>query len=210
MIRNFLMGVCGCSGTFTIENREEKAINEIKGIVGDKSVLVRDNCFAGSKQRRKWDIHIHTHSLTHSLTHTHTLTHTHSHTHSFTHSLTPSLTHSLTHSLSLSLSLSLSTSFSLNLSPHTIRPSPNCGVSQVMVSGGVDSAVCAALLNKALGPKRVIALHIDNGFMRLDESKQGVCCAHVAVGPLHTQSKARSNTHTLTFTCTDSLTSMCS
>ena len=155
-------------------------------------------------------LHSHTHSFTHSLTHslTHTLSHTHSHT--LTPSLTHSLLHSLTHSLTHSLSLSLSTSFSLNLSPHTIRPSPNCGVSQVMVSGGVDSAVCAALLNKALGPKRVIALHIDNGFMRLDESKQGVCCAHVAVGPLHTQSKARSNTHTLTFTCTDSLTSMCS
>lgn len=42
-----------------------------------------------------------------------------------------------------------------------------------MVSGGVDSAVCAVLLGKALAPNRVIALHIDNGFMRLDESKQG-------------------------------------
>lgn len=40
----------------------------------------------------------------------------------------------------------------------------------VLVSGGVDSSVCAALLNKALGPDRVVALHIDNGFMRLDES----------------------------------------
>lgn len=40
----------------------------------------------------------------------------------------------------------------------------------VMVSGGVDSAVCCGLLTKALGPERVIAIHIDNGFMRLDES----------------------------------------
>ncbi|KAH7692961.1 GMP synthase, partial [Aphelenchoides avenae] len=40
----------------------------------------------------------------------------------------------------------------------------------VMVSGGVDSTVCAALLNKALGPERVVAIHIDNGFMRLHES----------------------------------------
>lgn len=40
-----------------------------------------------------------------------------------------------------------------------------------MVSGGVDSTVCAALLHKALGPKKVTAVHIDNGFMRLDESE---------------------------------------
>ena len=44
---------------------------------------------------------------------------------------------------------------------------------QVLVSGGVDSSVCAALVSKALGPDRVIALHIDNGFMRLDESAKG-------------------------------------
>eukprot|EP00304_Pavlova_gyrans_P013511 CAMPEP_0206040946 /NCGR_PEP_ID=MMETSP1466-20131121/5675_1 /ASSEMBLY_ACC=CAM_ASM_001126 /TAXON_ID=44452 /ORGANISM="Pavlova gyrans, Strain CCMP608" /LENGTH=647 /DNA_ID=CAMNT_0053415633 /DNA_START=151 /DNA_END=2094 /DNA_ORIENTATION=+ len=42
----------------------------------------------------------------------------------------------------------------------------------VLVSGGVDSSVCAALLHKALGPERVIALHVDHGFMRLDESKK--------------------------------------
>lgn len=40
----------------------------------------------------------------------------------------------------------------------------------VLVSGGVDSSVCAALLNRALGPERVVAMHIDNGFMRLEES----------------------------------------
>lgn len=44
----------------------------------------------------------------------------------------------------------------------------------MLVSGGVDSTVCAALLNKALSPDQVIALHIDNGFMRKDESKQVV------------------------------------
>jgi GMP synthase (glutamine-hydrolysing) len=51
----------------------------------------------------------------------------------------------------------------------------------VLVSGGVDSSVCAALLNKALGPERVIALHIDNGFMRQDESSKG---ASLDAGPL--------------------------
>lgn len=34
----------------------------------------------------------------------------------------------------------------------------------------MDSTVCAALLNKALGKDQVTALHIDNGFMRYKES----------------------------------------
>jgi GMP synthase (glutamine-hydrolysing) len=42
----------------------------------------------------------------------------------------------------------------------------------VLVSGGVDSAVCAALCTKALGADRVYALHINNGFMRKQESEQ--------------------------------------
>ena len=40
-----------------------------------------------------------------------------------------------------------------------------------LVSGGVDSAVCTALLHKAIGRSKVIAIHIDNGFMRKDESR---------------------------------------
>ena len=44
----------------------------------------------------------------------------------------------------------------------------------MLVSGGVDSTVCAALLHKALGEDQVIALHIDNGFMRLNESEKVV------------------------------------
>lgn len=40
----------------------------------------------------------------------------------------------------------------------------------VLVSGGVDSTVCAALLYKALNPEQIIAVHIDNGFMRKNES----------------------------------------
>ncbi|XP_026280572.1 GMP synthase [glutamine-hydrolyzing] isoform X2 [Frankliniella occidentalis] len=40
----------------------------------------------------------------------------------------------------------------------------------LLVSGGVDSTVCAALLHKALHKDQVIAVHIDNGFMRKNES----------------------------------------
>ncbi|MFA6322266.1 MAG: glutamine-hydrolyzing GMP synthase [Candidatus Buchananbacteria bacterium] len=42
----------------------------------------------------------------------------------------------------------------------------------LLVSGGVDSSVCFALLEKVLGKKRVFGLHIDSGSMRLNESKQ--------------------------------------
>lgn len=41
----------------------------------------------------------------------------------------------------------------------------------LFLSGGVDSTVAFALLNKALGQDRVLGLHIDNGFMRKDESR---------------------------------------
>ena len=41
----------------------------------------------------------------------------------------------------------------------------------LFLSGGVDSTVAFALLNKALGNDRVLGLHIDNGFMRKDESR---------------------------------------
>jgi len=41
----------------------------------------------------------------------------------------------------------------------------------VLLSGGVDSTVCAALLHRALDREQVIAVHIDNGFMRLCESE---------------------------------------
>ncbi|XP_021918589.1 GMP synthase [glutamine-hydrolyzing] isoform X1 [Zootermopsis nevadensis] len=42
----------------------------------------------------------------------------------------------------------------------------------LLVSGGVDSSVCAALLHKALREDQVIAVHIDNGFMRKNESQR--------------------------------------
>jgi GMP synthase (glutamine-hydrolysing) len=49
-----------------------------------------------------------------------------------------------------------------------------CGESRkvfLLVSGGVDSSVAFALLTKALGPDRVLGLHIDNGLMRWHESE---------------------------------------
>lgn len=39
----------------------------------------------------------------------------------------------------------------------------------LLVSGGIDSTVCFALLNKALGPAHVYGIHIDNGLLRKDE-----------------------------------------
>lgn len=54
----------------------------------------------------------------------------------------------------------------------------------VLVSGGVDSSVTAALLLKALGPERVYAVHMDSGFMRHQESDL-VCDALKAIGLQH-------------------------
>ncbi len=42
----------------------------------------------------------------------------------------------------------------------------------MLLSGGVDSTVMAALVTKALSHERVVAIHIDNGFMRKNESEQ--------------------------------------
>jgi GMP synthase (glutamine-hydrolysing) len=41
----------------------------------------------------------------------------------------------------------------------------------MLVSGGVDSTVCAALLRKALPPEQILAIHINNGLMRENESE---------------------------------------
>ncbi|MBP5706075.1 MAG: glutamine-hydrolyzing GMP synthase, partial [Spirochaetales bacterium] len=51
----------------------------------------------------------------------------------------------------------------------------------LFLSGGVDSTVAFALLNKALGQDRVLGLHIDNGFMRQNESKN-VCDTYRSFG----------------------------
>ena len=91
MLKNFLLGVCGLSGSFSMQSREETAIAYIRSNVADHQKVL------------------------------------------------------------------------------------------CLVSGGVDSAVCAALLNKALGAERIINLHIDHGFMRHEESS-GVQVALREVG----------------------------
>ncbi|XP_036203247.1 GMP synthase [glutamine-hydrolyzing] isoform X2 [Myotis myotis] len=80
VLKNFLFDIAGCSGTFTVQNRELECIREIKEKVGTSKVLV-------------------------------------------------------------------------------------------LLSGGVDSTVCTALLNRALNQDQIIAVHIDNGFMRKRESQ---------------------------------------
>jgi GMP synthase (glutamine-hydrolysing) len=51
---------------------------------------------------------------------------------------------------------------------HTVK-----GKAMIAFSGGVDSTVCAALVNKALG-KNLIAVHVDTGYMRKNESERVV------------------------------------
>jgi GMP synthase (glutamine-hydrolysing) len=42
----------------------------------------------------------------------------------------------------------------------------------LLASGGVDSTVAAKLFGEAIGPERLHLLHVDNGLMRKDESRQ--------------------------------------
>jgi len=51
----------------------------------------------------------------------------------------------------------------------------------LLASGGVDSTVTAVLLGRALGPDRLHLLHVDNGLMRKDESRN-VLAAFQAMG----------------------------
>jgi len=44
------------------------------------------------------------------------------------------------------------------------------GKALIAFSGGVDSTVCAALVNKAIG-KQLLAVHVDTGYMRKNESE---------------------------------------
>ena len=59
-----------------------------------------------------------------------------------------------------------------------IREKVGDGKVIVLVSGGVDSAVTAALLVKALGSDKVYGIHIDHGMMRKNESD--LICANLA------------------------------
>ena len=47
------------------------------------------------------------------------------------------------------------------------------GKALIAFSGGVDSTVCASLVNKAIG-KQLIAVHVDTGYMRKNESKNKI------------------------------------
>ncbi len=58
----------------------------------------------------------------------------------------------------------------INLSMTDIRNQVGERSVFLFVSGGVDSTVCFVLLNNALGTERVQGLHIDNGFMRKNET----------------------------------------
>lgn len=59
-----------------------------------------------------------------------------------------------------------------------IREKVGNGKVIVLVSGGVDSAVTAALLVKALGSEQVYGIHIDHGMMRKNESD--IICENLA------------------------------
>jgi GMP synthase (glutamine-hydrolysing) len=55
-----------------------------------------------------------------------------------------------------------------------VREQVKAGSVFLLVSGGVDSTVAARLFAEALGRERLHLLHIDNGLMRKDESRQVV------------------------------------
>ncbi len=59
----------------------------------------------------------------------------------------------------------------------------------LLASGGVDSTVAAKLFAEALGPDRLQLLHVDNGLMRKDESRDVVGCSRAwAWAPTSTSS----------------------
>ena len=58
----------------------------------------------------------------------------------------------------------------INMAIERIKEQVGTGDVLVLVSGGVDSAVTAALLLSALPENKIYAVHIDHGFMRKNES----------------------------------------
>ncbi len=62
----------------------------------------------------------------------------------------------------------------------------------MMVSGGVDSTVAFALLEKALGPDRVYGLFVDTGFLRLNEREQvGNALKELGFANLHIRNESK-------------------
>ena len=61
----------------------------------------------------------------------------------------------------------------------------------MLLSGGVDSTVCAALLRQALNVDQIIAIHIDNGFMRKRESE----CVRESLAKIGLQAKGEFKVH---------------
>ena len=74
----------------------------------------------------------------------------------------------------------------IETSVRRIRERVGKGKVVVLVSGGVDSAVTAALLCRALDPEQVYGIHIDHGMMRKNESD--LICANLSdLGLVHMQ-----------------------
>ena len=113
-MKNFLHGICGFPGDFTIQNRQAKCIEYIKERVGDQKVLVTT-----------YDYY------------------------------------------SPSIELYQETNL-VNVKILTLKIFLYF---KMLLSGGVDSTVCAALMRQALNEDQIIAIHIDNGFMRKRESE---------------------------------------
>ncbi len=59
-----------------------------------------------------------------------------------------------------------------------IRAQVGDGSVFLLASGGVDSTVAAAVIGRAIGPERLHLLHIDNGLMRKNESRQVIDLFH--------------------------------
>jgi GMP synthase (glutamine-hydrolysing) len=120
MLSNFLLGVCGLSGSFSMQSRQETAIQYIRSHVADGQKVL---CLVSG---------------------------------------------GVDSAVCAALLNKANANRNANPNPN---PNPDPDPNQV----------CAALLNKALGAERVINLHIDHGFMRHEESS-GVQVALREVG----------------------------
>jgi GMP synthase (glutamine-hydrolysing) A subunit len=163
MMKNFLFGICGLQGNYTVLNREHMALAEINEIVGPvKKVLVLVSGGVDS-------------SVCAAL---------------------PYPTSCLPACLPTGCPLAvcagclrwLSALAACPLTVCAACPLPACHADclpRLSAPLLVGWQVCAALLHKALGRERVIALHVDHGFMRLDESKKVVVALEAIGVELH-------------------------